>query len=118
MQGYSPLLPPFVASIFFFFLHVFCFLSCQARALVQGCNPLLLPFVSFFFFFFFFLFLHVFFFLSCQVRGLLQIYSPLLLVVLQGDASKMKQMLSEAADQADLMHMLNDQVSSLFRALI
>ncbi|DBB15707.1 TPA: hypothetical protein ACH3X3_003914 [Trebouxia sp. C0006] len=36
-------------------------------------------------------------------------YSPLLLAVLQGDVSKVKQVLSEAADQADLMRMLNHQ---------
>jgi len=37
-------------------------------------------------------------------------YSPLLLAVLQGSVTKVKQLLSEAADQADLMLMLNHQV--------
>ena len=41
---------------------------------------------------------------------MVQGYSPLLLAVVQGDASKVKQLLSEAADQADLMRMLNHQV--------
>jgi len=70
------------------------------------------------FFFFFFLFLRVFFCLSCQVRALVQGYSPLLLAVLQGDISKVKQLLSEAADQADLMRMLNDQVRRCFISLV
>ena len=75
---------------------------------MQGCSPLLLPFVSFFFFF-----LYGFFILSRQIRAVVQGYSPLLLAVLQGDVSKVKQLLSEPADQADLMHMLNHQVRCL-----
>ena len=41
----------------------------------------------------------------------LQGYTPLLLAVLQSDLSKVKQVLSAAANHADLMQMLTSQVS-------
>ncbi len=57
---------------------------------------------------------------SCHVtlEHWLQAYSPLLLAVLQDDVSKVKQVLSEAADQADLMRMLNHQVRCCFILLM
>ena len=48
----------------------------------------------------------------------MQGYSPLLLAVLQGKASKVKQLLSEAADQADLVRMLNHQVRCHFMTFV
>ena len=43
----------------------------------------------------------------------MQGYTPLLLAVLQSDVSKVQQLMSEAPNEAALVHMLNDQVSRL-----
>ena len=44
---------------------------------------------------------------------MMQGYTPLLLAVLQGDVSKVKQLMSEAPSEADLVHMLDAQVSCI-----